>query len=233
MNSTSPPTVSRDGFLTSLASMPDGGVRKTLNAWQQLDLTDRGSGFQRNFDGLEFDIRAGMEPVTIVVERSVRIGGQVLDSDGKPVAGATVAPAKTGSGNSLTGDTRYSVKTGADGKFAMRLPASGAAKYNLVAHDGDYEQWRKWANGVGELLQTKPGDVIEDVQLELSVPCVIKGRVLDGQGKPVANHQVRTSRPTNSRIGTTIPRRRRMTKANLSCGMFVPASIMSKRIPSG
>ncbi len=162
-----------------------------IKAWQRLDLTDRGEGFQRNFDGLEFDVREGMEPITIVVERGVKIRGLVVDPDGKPVAGATVAAAKTGSGNSLTGDTRYSVRTTADGTFAMRLPASGAAKYNLVAHDGDYEEWRTWANGIGELMQTKPGDVVENVKLQLSRPCVVRGRVEDASGQPVAKHRVR------------------------------------------
>jgi beta-lactamase regulating signal transducer with metallopeptidase domain/protocatechuate 3,4-dioxygenase beta subunit len=164
---------------------------EALKEWQRLDLTSRGDGFQRNFDHLEFEIREGMEPVTIFVERAVTIRGQVVDPDGKPVAGATAAPAKTGSGNSLTGDTRYSVPTGPDGKFEMRLPASGAVKYNLVAHDGKYEEWRRWANGVGELLQTKPGDELEGVTLRLSQPCVVGGRVLDAGGKPVANHPVR------------------------------------------
>lgn len=161
-----------------------------IKEWERLDLTDRGEGFQRNFDDLEFGIHEGMEPVTIVVERCVRISGRVVNRTGEPVAGATVAPAKTGSGNSLTGDTRYSVRTAADGTFEMRLPASGAAKYNLVAHDGDYEEWRTWANGIGELMQTKPGEVVEDVKLQLSQPCIVRGRVQDANGQPVAKHRV-------------------------------------------
>ena len=131
--------------------------------------------FQRNLDELSFDIQEGMQPVTIVLERCVTIRGAVVDPDGKPVAGATVTPAKTGSGNSLTGDTRYSVRTDQDGKFEMRLPASGDAKYNLVAHDGGHQEWRKWANGVGELLQTQPGQVLEGVTLQLTKPCVLCG----------------------------------------------------------
>jgi beta-lactamase regulating signal transducer with metallopeptidase domain/protocatechuate 3,4-dioxygenase beta subunit len=167
-----------------------------LKQWQQLELDvgrdqpQQNFGFQRNFDDLEFDIHEAMGLVTIVVERCVRVRGLVVDPDGRPVAGATVAPAKTGSGNSLTGDTRYSVRTAADGTFAMRLPASGAAKYNLVAHDGDYEEWRNWANGIGELMQTKPGDMVENVKLQLSKPCVVRGRVQDANGQPVAKHRV-------------------------------------------
>ena len=63
-------------------------------------------GWQRNFDEVDFDLTAAMTPVTIAVERGVTVTGRVVDPDGKPVAGATVAPALTGTGNSLTGDAR-------------------------------------------------------------------------------------------------------------------------------
>src|SRR4051812_21607083 len=85
-------------------------------------------------------------------------GGGVHDPDGKPVAGATVAAAHTGTGNSITGDTRFSVLTGKDGAFLITLPASGNVKYNLEAHDGAHGQWRYWANGVVPPIQTNPGD---------------------------------------------------------------------------
>ena len=99
--------------------------------------------FQRNFDNLTYNILGNSEPIRIFVEKAVSIRGRVIDPDGQPVAGATVAPAKTGSGNSITGDTRYSIRTAADGTFHIRLPASNNSKYNLVAHDGDYRQWRR------------------------------------------------------------------------------------------
>ncbi len=192
--------VSADGEKSKFSEVAGAYARwwspNALKQWQRRELDDgrdrpqQNFGFQRNFDDLEFDIREGMSAVPIFVERCVKIRGRVVDPEGNPVVGATVSPAKTGSGNSLTGDTRYSVRTAADGTFEMRLPASGAAKYNLVAHDGDYEQWRTWANGIGELLQTKPGDVIENVKLQLSRPCIVRGRVQDANGKPVAKHRV-------------------------------------------
>ena len=64
-------------------------------------------GWQRNFDEVDFDLTASMAPVTIAVERGVTVTGRVVDPDGKPVAGATVAAALTGTGNSLTGDARF------------------------------------------------------------------------------------------------------------------------------
>ncbi len=148
------------------------------------------NGFRRNFDGLDFDMQPGMAPVTIQVERGVAVRGVVLDPDGKPVAGATVAPALTGSGNSLTGDTRFSVPTAADGTFAVVLPASGEVEYNLVAHDGKYRETRTWANGVGDPGRTVPGQVIEGVTLRLTRPATVRGRVVDEAGRPVAAREV-------------------------------------------
>jgi protocatechuate 3,4-dioxygenase beta subunit len=70
-----------------------------------------GPGWQRNFDRIDFELKPEMDMVTITLEQAVTITGEVRDPDGKPVAGATAAPALTGSGNSLTGDTRFSVET--------------------------------------------------------------------------------------------------------------------------
>ena len=164
-----------------------------LNEWTRFQATAR-FGFQRNFDGLDFDMRPGMEPVTVQVERAATIRGVVLDPDGKPVAGATVAPALAGSGNSLTGDTRFSVETDKDGAYTMRLPASGAIEYNLIAHDGKYnEPTRTWANGVIPPFRTQPGQVLEGVTLRLTRASTVTGRVVDAAGKPVAGREVRAS----------------------------------------
>jgi protocatechuate 3,4-dioxygenase beta subunit len=163
-----------------------------LSEWNRRQLSMQPeSDWQRNFDSLDFDIKPNAAPVKIVLEKGVRITGRVVDPDGQPVAGATVAPARTGSGNSLTGDTRFSVKTKADGTYEVLLPASGKAQYNLVAHDGDYNQWRKWANGVLPPIRTTPGQEIKDVTLTLTRPATVRGKVVDTRGKPVAYRQVR------------------------------------------
>ncbi len=164
-----------------------------LNEWTRFQATAR-FGFQRNFDGLDFDMQPGMEAVTVQVERAATIRGVVLDPDGKPVAGATVAPALTGSGNSLTGDTRFSVETDKDGAYTMKLPASGAIEYNLIAHDGKFnEPTRTWANGVIPPFRTRPGQELEGVTLRLTRAAIVTGRVVDAAGKPVAGREVRAS----------------------------------------
>ncbi len=164
--------------------------------WQRKTIDEPKTGWQRNFDGLTFDMKPGTAAVTIVGEPAVRVTGRVLDPTGKPVAGATVAPARTGSGNSLTGDTRFSVVTKPDGTFVMTLPASGAASYNLVAHDGKYEEWRTWANGVLPPVKTTPGQVIDGVTLNLTRAAIVRGKVVDEKGHPVAGREVR-AQPTD------------------------------------
>ena len=103
----------------------------------------------------------------------------------KPVIGATVGPALTGTGNSLTGDTQFSAQTGAGGKFTVILLASGNREYNLVAHDGTYGHWRTWANGVFPPFRSQPGETFRDVELRLTRPAAVRGRVTDADGRPV------------------------------------------------
>jgi protocatechuate 3,4-dioxygenase beta subunit len=165
---------------------------EAISEWNRYQPQMRpGSDWQRNFDNLDFDLKSDMAPVKVVLEKGVRIAGRVVDPAGKPVAGATVAPALTGTGNSLTGDTRFSVETKKDGTFAMMLPASGKAQYNLVAHDGKYGRWRQWANGVLPPFQTTPGQERKDVELILTKPATVRGKVVDAMGKPMAFHEVR------------------------------------------
>ncbi|OWK40442.1 carboxypeptidase regulatory-like domain-containing protein [Fimbriiglobus ruber] len=156
------------------------------------------TGFRRNFDNLAFNATTGMQPVTVTVEPAVRCAGRVLDPNGKPVAGATVSAVLPGSGNTLTGDTRFRAETIADGTFTLLLPATGAAEYNLMAHDGPYGTWRTWANGVLPPIKTTPGQTVNDLTLNLTRPAVVRGRVVDTKGRPVAGREI-CSQPTDGR----------------------------------
>ena len=166
---------------------------EAVSAWNQKSIDKAELSWQRNFDHLDFEISPDRQSVTITVEKGVRVRGRVIDPDGNPVGGATAAPALTGTGNSLTGDTRFSVRTRPDGTFEMLLPASNEARYNLVAHDGGYQQWRNWANGVLEPVQTKPGEEIEGVEIQLTHGATVRGRVVDAAGKAVPYREVRAS----------------------------------------
>lgn len=159
-----------------------------VKEWQHKTIQQ--DGWQRNFDALTFNLSTGMAPVSIVVEKGVEFSGKVFDPDGNPVAGATVAPAKSGSGNSLTGDTRYSVQTKEDGSYRVVMPAGNRFEYNLMVHDGKYQQWRNWANGVSQPVHSSPDQKFEDFNLTLTRPCTIKGRVVSASGRNVKGLRV-------------------------------------------
>ena len=147
--------------------------------------------WQCNFNSLDFDMRQGMPVAKIEVECAVRVRGRVLDPDGAPVFGARVAATLSGSGVTLSGDDRFDVFTTEGGTFEMNIPASNADEYNLMAHDGKVGQWRRWANGVSAPISTTPGQSIDSVELRLTRPATVRGRVVDEQGKPVARVEVR------------------------------------------
>ena len=132
-----------------------------------------------------------MEPVTIFTEKPVRITGKVFDPNGNTVTGATVSLARTGSGNSITGDTRYRFTTDENGTFEMIVPASNKAEYNLIAHDGKYNEWRNWGNGVAEPFHTEPGEELSGVELWLTEPATVRGSVVDKSGEPIIGRKVR------------------------------------------
>ena len=146
------------------------------------------NGWQDNFDNLAFNLSVGMKPVTIETERGVTFSGRVYDPDGKPVEGATVAPALNG--YSLTGDTRYSTKTERDGGYRVVMPAGNTVQYGLMAHDGDYQEWRNWANGISELISTKPGQQFENFDLKLNRPATVRGRLVIDEGLSVGDREV-------------------------------------------
>jgi len=173
------------------------------NEWSRRKVDETRGGLQRNFDDIDFDLKPGMGLVTIAVERAATVTGRVLDPDGKPVAGATVAPALTGTGNSLTGDTRFSVETGKDGKFTATLPAGGVREYNLVAHDGKYGEWRTWANGVLPPFRTRPGEVVRDVTVRLTLPATAAAGLPTRRATPWRAARSAPVPPTGWKTGTT------------------------------
>lgn len=165
-------------------------VGEGLSRWWVDKASPPGGAFRRDFERLKFNLKGGMAPVTITVERGVRLRGQVIDPAGKPVAGATVSSALVGTGNSLSGDTGFDVSTGADGAFDLRLPASDGAECCLIAHDGKYGEWRRWANAVSSGIRTEPGQNIEGLLLKLHLASAVEGVVTNEEGAPVVGRAV-------------------------------------------
>jgi protocatechuate 3,4-dioxygenase beta subunit len=162
---------------------------EAVNEWQRKTIEP--SGWQRNFDDLTFNLSPDMKPVLIEVEQGTVFSGHVYDPDGNPVFGATVAPAHSGTGNSLTGDTRYSVRTASDGSYRAVMPASNRDSYNLMAHDGAYGRWRKWANAVSEPVRSSPGQRFENFDLKLTRGATVRGRVTTDGRRLIGKREVR------------------------------------------
>ncbi len=66
-----------------------------------------------------------------------------------------------------------------NGQFETKLPASGERTYNLVAHDGTYNQWRTWANDVRPPLRTEPGEVGAGREVRSSAADLLENRYYD------------------------------------------------------
>jgi Carboxypeptidase regulatory-like domain len=154
-------------------------------------LHDRPENLTVPWEGIEFLLSAEMQPVTIKLERGVKLSGRVVDPAGNPVPGAAIATAKVGWGDSIDSTKRFTAYSDADGAFSITLPASGGERFTLIAHDGDYNEWRRFANGVTEPLQTQPGEDKSGITIQLTTPATIKGQVLDRGGTPQPDKWVR------------------------------------------
>jgi hypothetical protein len=154
-------------------------------------LRDRPENLALRWEGIEFLLSPDMDPVTIQLERGVKLSGRVVGPAGNPVSAATIATAKCGWGDSIDSTKRFTAYTDADGAFSITLPASGGDRFTLIAHDGDYNEWRHWANGVTDPLQTQPGEGKDDLTIKLTTPATIKGQVVNRAGSPLPGQWVR------------------------------------------
>jgi hypothetical protein len=117
--------------------------------------------------------------------KAVTVAGRVLDPDGNPLAGAKLTLFGRGGGSVELGDS------GAGGQFQAAVPADRLPAY-LVAR----------AEGLGAqlvpLTQLDPSGEVElrtvEARLRTVKDHVIRGRVVDTQGKPVAGAEVVVAR---------------------------------------
>lgn len=60
-----------------------------------------------------------------------------------------------------------------------------------MVHDAKYSQWRKFASGVTEPFRTKPGQRLENVEIQLHEPATVRGRVTASDGRSLKGLAVR------------------------------------------
>ncbi len=125
--------------------------------------------------------RRAAQTVTVVLESGTAVGGKVVDSAGKPVAGARVW-ATFASEPFPTIDPRIDAVT-SDAKGIWRMPALVAGTYHFIAAHPDHAQTSSAPTYVG-------GDESMNIELKLRAGGVVSGKVMSKAG-PVAGAEVR------------------------------------------
>jgi protocatechuate 3,4-dioxygenase beta subunit len=138
---------------------------------------------------ISIDVRNNMEPVSILLEKGVKISGTVVGPDDVPQKGALIGVVPNdGVSETLTGDSRFSLLTDREGKFSGYIPAGNGVVYNLCAYYRP-ETRSSFANAVSEPFRSKPGDELT-FPLKMSKGGWITGKLLDPEGKPTEGPQV-------------------------------------------
>ena len=143
---------------------------------------------------MSFVLKPGVVEATVLLEPAVNIRGQVLDPEGHPVADAQLKLIRPENGSSNGRFDRFEIATNAEGKFQGHFPPSRDGRYNLLVMEqrrrfasisiGNDLQYR-WGCAVSPLLETKPGQTIENLELRFSRPATIRGRLVDKSGTPL------------------------------------------------
>jgi protocatechuate 3,4-dioxygenase beta subunit len=142
-------------------------------------------------DGPELELSGSPNPITLYMEKGVGCSGHVVDPQGQPVMGAIVVTSRVGGYADAVDQTeRFMTHTKEDGSFSFMMPAC-EDQINLIAHDGEYDKWRHWANGVSEPFDAVTGTNHDDITIKLTEPTTIRGQVVNQAGAAVADVGVR------------------------------------------
>ncbi len=127
------------------------------------------------------------EPSKVKLERGVKISGVVVDTNGKGLAGVTVAP--NSDRGSMTGDSRLTTTTDADGHFLAYLPAGNGLAYQLCAYFPPWTENAPAANAVAERFDSRPGDE-RTFRIVMGRGGWLNGRLVTAEGKSAAGFKV-------------------------------------------
>jgi hypothetical protein len=122
------------------------------------------------------DVTAGAKDVRVVAVRGSGIFGIVVDLEGKPLAGATVAIGLHG--------VEDSVVTGADGRFRFDAPEDVAIPL------------RARLEGRAPVMRFGVHATTAELRVEMKPGLAISGRLLDADGRPRAGYVLRALSPS-------------------------------------
>jgi Carboxypeptidase regulatory-like domain len=133
---------------------------------------------------LFIDVQVGIEPMSIFLEKGVKVSGTVVGPDDAAQKGALVGVVPNdGYSETLTGDSRFALPPDDQGRFSGYIPAGNGTAYNLCAYYRP-ELPTSLANAVSEPFASKPGDELT-FHLKMLKGAWITGKLLGSDGKPV------------------------------------------------
>jgi hypothetical protein len=137
------------------------------------------------------DYVSGRENVTLRLAPSAFIEGRVVTPDGAPIAGAAVEPLIDASTLTCHGTLRIGiqVKTDEEGRFRVQDLYPDTRYMLRVRASGHERKWSPWIPVHGAPLVDKVKICLQDA------PGLAAGRVVDGNGDPVAGVSVFLGHP--------------------------------------
>ncbi len=136
-------------------------------------------------------------PLRIVLRPTARVSGRVIDADGKPVAGATVAVFEDARGLSSSRSMGVDPKQGIaddEGGFVFADVAPGPFGLSAEAPRHQSAELRG--------LEVKPGQELAGLEIVLLAGAAVEGRVLSPEGSPVPNARVAVTEASRGRAIT-------------------------------
>ncbi|MCK6445300.1 MAG: hypothetical protein L6Q99_02815 [Planctomycetes bacterium] len=169
------------------ATTDDQGVAHVLVPWSELEAARAdpsprlfvrviGAGFKQHSSSCALPTRVDAVSLRVLAHPGGTLIGRLFDAAGRPCSGFVrgAAPGELGRG------LRYSCKTDARGWFALHFDAPGT--FDLAAHADD----ATLGTAGRRALDVAFGYPAERIELVLGGVGALRGRVVDGDGRPAA-----------------------------------------------
>ncbi len=169
----------------SAVSDSEGLVSFSQVPMSRYEVVAKASGFAIQRTSVVVSRIGATAEVSLVLKTGARVAGVVLDADGKPLADARVSYG--GASNwSMQADSRLdSIVSGADGSFAIEALPKGSVRFVADA--------KGHAQGSSEVIELDGETETTGVEVRMEAAAVVRGRVINSEGAPVAAARVRVT----------------------------------------